>query len=58
MHIYIGIPQGILLLLIAVGVFHAASHQGQRSTNVYDLSDVTILPALLLGLLYWGGFFE
>lgn len=58
---HIGWPQAIFLALILFGAGHSAAKFGQQRTGSaaeYDIVDVLISPALVIGLLYWGGFFD
>lgn len=54
----LGAPQIIYIVLIAIGVGSAMAKYGQPKTDKYDLTDVLISPAIVVGLLWWGGFFS
>jgi hypothetical protein len=46
------------MMLISIGT--SIAKFGEKKTGsaaVYDLIDVLVAPALVIGLLYWGGFF-
>lgn len=54
----IGWPEGIFLALILLGMGKAMARFGEtKKPDSYDMIDVLFGPALLLGLLWWGGFF-
>lgn len=53
----IGWPQAIMLALILVGMGSSLAKYGKPKTDSYDLIDVLVGPSLILGLLFWGGFF-
>lgn len=54
----IGWPEGIFLGLILLGVGKAMALFGQpKKLDTYDIVDVLVGPGIMLGLLYWGGFF-
>ena len=50
-------PQIIYLALVAAGIGVSIARYGQPKTDSYDMFDVAVAPALMIGLLYWGGFF-
>jgi hypothetical protein len=57
----IGWPQGLLLSWFAIIVVVAATNDGEPFKPPYDRYrfGVTVLrTAMLLGLLWWGGFFS
>lgn len=57
MTIHIGLPQGILLALVAAGLIASTVEHGKprNLTNAY----ITFVSALIeLALLAWGGFFR
>lgn len=51
-------PQIILLATLAIGFGVTLSRFGQPKRDKYDFTDLIIGPGILLGLLYWGGFFS
>ncbi len=53
-----GWPQGIYLVILFLGVCQHASKNGQPRTGSYDLGTALISAALILSLLWWGGFFS
>lgn len=53
----IGMPQAIMIVLILIGVGVSVARFGQQKKDTYDWVDVLVGPLLMLGLLYWGGFF-
>lgn len=52
----IGWPQGIYLALTLFGLGVVVAKHG-KPREAYDATITTIGTALILGLLYWGGFF-
>jgi|GEM_PF-2581001 len=55
--IHLGWPQAIYLGLMMMGIGLSIARYGEQKRDRYDLVDVAISPALICGLLYWGGFF-
>lgn len=55
---HIGWPQGILLTMMLIGEGISLSKYGQKKQDSYDIIDVLVAPLIMLGLLYWGGFFS
>jgi hypothetical protein len=52
-----GAPQIIVVVLMALGAgLHLAKH-GERKDERYNFVSDCIGSCVLLGLLYWGGFF-
>jgi hypothetical protein len=56
--IHIGWPQGILLAFEFIGVCATALLNGKPKNGTHDLGARIFASALVLGLLYWGGFFS
>lgn len=54
---HIGWPQGIFIFLTILGIGISIARYGEQKSDRFDLFDVAISPALMCGLLYWGGFF-
>lgn len=54
----IGWPQGIYLVLMLVSIGISIARYGQQKTDTYDLTDIVLSPAIVTGILYWGGFFD
>lgn len=54
---HIGWPQGIFTGLIFVGVGVSLARYGKPKADSYGIFDVVVSPSVVLGLLYWGGFF-
>jgi len=52
-----GWPQIVLSALIVLGIGNAIARYGQQKTDKYDLTDVLFAPAMIFGLLWWGGFY-
>lgn len=53
----IGLPQAIYLVLtIIVLTVHGVKH-GETKTTAYDFWSNAIASVLVIGLLWWGGFF-
>lgn len=50
-------PQIIFLFMMFLGIGISMARFGQQKTDCYDLTDVLIGPLIVIGLLYWGGFF-
>ena len=57
LHFHVGWPQGIYLGLIALGIVINALKQGQFKVVEFDVKARLLGAAILLPLLYWGGFF-
>ena len=53
-----GAPQITVIILLAMGVGTALAKFGQQKTDNYDIWDVAIGPAIVAGLLWWGGFWH
>jgi hypothetical protein len=53
----LGPPQIIYLLLICIGIGFALARYGEQKRDRYDMFDVFFGPALVLILLWTGGFF-
>lgn len=54
----IGWPEGIYLTILILGVGVAIARFGEpKKRDTYDIADVLISPAIVLALLWWGGFF-
>lgn len=52
-------PQIVMIVLIAIGVSRALHNFGEKKKeDRYDIFDVLVSPALLVGLLWWGGFWS
>lgn len=58
LNLHIGWPQGLYLLLTALGFLVVASYHGQPKKGKYDIVGSTIGTVLVLSLLIWGGFFN
>ncbi|WP_292365112.1 hypothetical protein [Mesorhizobium sp.] len=51
-------PQIILTTLILLGVGRSLARFGKpKKPDEHDIVDVLFAPALLIGLLWWGGFY-
>lgn len=50
-------PQGIVLFLIGLSVFLNLIKHGEKKQSEWNFHTSLISAAILLGLLYWGGFF-
>ena len=50
-------PQIIYLALTIIGAVYTISKHGQPKTGKYDAVSSTISNAIIMLLLYWGGFF-
>lgn len=58
MNIVIGWPEGILLgILVSEFGFQVAKH-GEPRTTAHDANYYLFTVLVLVGLLYWGGFFS
>jgi len=53
-----GFPQFILIVLIAFDLGAGFAKHGQEKTGKHNVWVDLTGSALLLGLLFWGGFFE
>jgi hypothetical protein len=53
----IGWPEGIILGLIAFNLILGACVDGEPKTGTHRFGVKLIDAAILMGLLYWGGFF-
>jgi len=51
-----GVPQILVIVLMALGVGVSLAKYGQQKTDKHDIWDVLIGPSIIAGLLYWGGF--
>lgn len=56
MTLHVGIPQAIYLALTVLGAGRAVIRWGKPKEGSYGAADA-IASAIILGLLYWGGFF-
>ena len=54
----LGIPQIIIVALMVLNIGVSLARYGQAKRDTYDLADVLFAPAIMLGILYWGGFFS
>lgn len=52
------IPQIIFVALMIKGTLDHAEKNGQPKTGKYDLTSAIFADIILIGLLYWGGFFD
>jgi ribonucleotide reductase beta subunit family protein with ferritin-like domain len=55
---YIGIPQFILLMLMLVELTVELYKHGEPKEDKYNFFVSVIFQAILLGILFWGGFFK
>lgn len=53
----IGWPEGLMLGLLAFGLIVTALLDGEPKTGTYKLSIRILDTGIILGLLWWGGFF-
>jgi hypothetical protein len=44
-------------VMMLIGMGTSLAKLGQPKTDTYDLVDVLLAPAMLFGLLWWGGFY-
>jgi hypothetical protein len=52
-------PQLAMLVLLLTGIGKAATRYGElKKPDHYDMTDVLIGPAVLMAILYFGGFFD
>lgn len=51
-------PQFIYCFFLAVGVAKHVALDGQKQLTTYSATSGVFSAAVLLGLLYWGGFFS
>lgn len=51
------LPQAIVTLGLFGSWVISVAHYGEKKTDSYDIVDVLIGPALVVGLLWWGGFY-
>ncbi|MDO8596389.1 MAG: hypothetical protein Q7R45_07180 [Sulfuricaulis sp.] len=49
-------PQIVVAALVLIDVGINSARYGQQKTDKYDMTDVLLAPALLVALLYFGGF--
>jgi hypothetical protein len=54
---HLGMPQIIYLSLFAVCLLRTISQHGKQRTGMENGVASAVTGALVLGLLYWGGFF-
>lgn len=55
--LHIGWPQGILLAIVCLEMGICMARFGEPKRDRYDLVDLLLGPAIMLSILYWGGFF-
>lgn len=55
---YIGWPQGIVLVLMILGLGAIMTKSGKPKEGKESFLFAFVCDAILLGLLYWGGFFS
>lgn len=55
--VYIGVPQLLFLALIVSGLTIDATKHGKPYTKTENVWVSLLAALILLGLLYWGGFF-
>ena len=56
--LHIGYPQAIYVFLIIMSMSVALTRFGEPKRGRYGFAEVIVAPAIVLGLLYWGGFFS
>jgi hypothetical protein len=56
--IHIGWPQGIMITLLFLGLLIYAVKDGEPRTDKWKFSIKAVDVMIILGLLYWGGFFN
>jgi hypothetical protein len=54
----LGIPQIILIGLYMISLGIELARNGQDKTGKYNVVTTFVALVLILGLLYWGGFFS
>jgi hypothetical protein len=54
---HFGAPQIILTAMMLLGMGIAMARYGEQKRDKYDISDVVIAPAVVFGILWWGGFY-
>lgn len=55
---HFGWPQAILTGMVFMGAGIALSRLGEPKHDNYDLVDAIVAPAIVLALLWWGGFYS
>lgn len=53
---HIGWPQGVLLAWLFIALLYAAAND--RKPRTVKLEDAILRAALIIALVYWGGFFQ
>jgi hypothetical protein len=56
--INVGWPEGIYLVLLILTLGYTLAKDGQPKNDKYSFWATTLSAGLVLGLLYWGGFFS
>ncbi len=51
-------PQIIYLVLMGINLLASSYMHGKERTGKYNVFVTLIVAALVIGLLYWGGFFS
>jgi hypothetical protein len=52
------IPQLLLLLFLGLGISRAYTERHQTPGHLAKFYDILLFYGVLLGLMYWGGFFQ
>lgn len=53
-----GWPQIIYIGLVTLGLGYSLAKDGQPKTGRHDFVGHGVVASLIIGLLYWGGFFS